>query len=1130
MLRGEFTRQLSAVGAVLVLATTAFGQGRTDYFNVESPQVNPIDVARVGGHDYLLVCNTPDNAVEIWDTDESLAPAARLLRRVQVGLEPVTVRWNPATGAFYTCDFLSDSVSVVALSDPGSGLEVVFEGTFAICDEPVDVAFGRTTLPQGAASGVAQAGGPPAGPGGGGGATGGTRSGGGGPDVGPGAGTETIPTLYVVSFSMHTLSWLDARTMTPITPEARARDLLDPTGPTVWGLKEPRALDYDGEQLLVLGFKGGDDPAVYDFDLYVADEAGGFVDRVGGLGSTNWNMERASNGDLYVVGFEAQIDLLSEPEVAAAPTGFVKTTLYRVERLDTPNPSSKRRDLNALVDDPGQGILTPVAFDEALTMATDVALYEVDGVVEKAFVAAMGSDRVGVLEPAPTGPATDWPLRRIDLAPVGGNDMAGPRGLVVKEANPADPADPGARLYVANRLDNSVTVIDPVSETIVDAFALAQDPTPDYVRAGRQYLYGAQFSGNGFNACATCHIDARTDGLAWDLGNRKAPNGPPLENLLVDGIPDGNPDSCPTNPKTLAFNDMVENGYQTKFEMVTQSLQGLLNWEVDPSVQDVVTNAPYHWRGDKPDLTFFNVAFVGLQGMAPFMGNPEMGISASAMKEFEEFVNSIHYPPNPKQLATRTFSGELGADPNDPETGSGAQWGKKLFHVNPIFERAGNGRSCVMCHWLPEGSTNRLTVMAANQGVFQPLETAALRGLFQKEARLDRDGFTFSETRIGEFGVTHIGSRPSINVQLLGFNPDFGGMNPDGTPKENMKALMQFVHEFDWGVAPVVGRVVTVTADNRGDAAVVREIDLLEDQVLRANASVAVRAVLGGVDLGYWMDGSASELGAATYRGEGNAFVGSRQELLDLPVADGDRLVFTATPLGSERRVASPTGVAAPLAGGTPSDVTLEPLRPNTAYRDVPLFTRNWDPADPMTGFEFEWVNPCAETPMSNKSLRQLQWGLINDGQGAYGLTALRHDAARRVRVAGDGIVPGASVLLFVPDDASAPDPFGPLEQIQTRLIELPIFPTGETTDDGRRVWETAVELDALTYCAFMLGGAKAPGVALVMTDIDNLVPEPPPAGTFDPDAYNWHYVIVQNPDGQAGDGGWQRLVLDPVP
>src|SRR5262245_56793957 len=88
--RRRLARSLVLAGLAAVrLGAGAPAQGRGDYFNVESPQVAPIALANVSGRTLLVVCNTPDNTVEIWDTAEPLA--AQPLDRVQVGLEPVSV-------------------------------------------------------------------------------------------------------------------------------------------------------------------------------------------------------------------------------------------------------------------------------------------------------------------------------------------------------------------------------------------------------------------------------------------------------------------------------------------------------------------------------------------------------------------------------------------------------------------------------------------------------------------------------------------------------------------------------------------------------------------------------------------------------------------------------------------------------------------------------------------------------------------------------------------------------------------------------------------------------------------------------------------------------------------------------
>lgn len=128
---------------VPALLPAAFAQGRTDYLNVESPQVHPIEVATVGGHPFLLLANTPDSSIEIWDTDESVPIASRFRLRVKVGLEPVSVRFHAGRSEMYSANFLGDSVSRVALvapAGPGSIAAQVLE-TSPVGDEPMDLAF-----------------------------------------------------------------------------------------------------------------------------------------------------------------------------------------------------------------------------------------------------------------------------------------------------------------------------------------------------------------------------------------------------------------------------------------------------------------------------------------------------------------------------------------------------------------------------------------------------------------------------------------------------------------------------------------------------------------------------------------------------------------------------------------------------------------------------------------------------------------------------------------------------------------------------------------------------------------------------------------------------------------------------
>ena len=246
--------------------------------------------------------------------------------------------------------------------------------------------------------------------------------------------------------------------------------------------------------------------------------------------------------------------------------------------------------------------------------------------------------------------------------------------------------------------------------------------------------------------------------------------------------------------------------------------------------------------------------------------------------------------------------------------------------------------------------------------------------------------------------------------------------------------------------------------------------------------------------------------------------------------------MLTGTPLGSERRIASPTvNVSALSNPAAPDYLILLPMHPNTAYEDVPKMSLFWaklDTADPNGGYEEGHGGSFPHI------VRLFQHGLI--GQG-FGLDALRHDPSRRFRIAGKNIVQGAKLRLFRQDEEGgpAPDPNLPIDhasQPNLLLIDMPIHPTETVLPDGSRVWETAVELDALNYYMLMLGGPFAPGVKDAMADTAPFpgdtfnISEPPQAGEpYNPDPQTWNWVGVQvvNPDGTVGDGGWQRVTVD---
>ena len=89
--------------------------------------------------------------------------------------------------------------------------------------------------------------------------------------------------------------------------------------------------------------------------------------------------------------------------------------------------------------------------------------------------------------------------------PVGRN----PKGLVLSRD--------GTRLFVANRLDDSISVIDTTNDVVVSTIGLGGKPDMTSLRRGERLFYSARFAFQGQFSCANCHIDSTFDGLQWDL-------------------------------------------------------------------------------------------------------------------------------------------------------------------------------------------------------------------------------------------------------------------------------------------------------------------------------------------------------------------------------------------------------------------------------------------------------------------------------------------------------------------------------------------------------------------------------------------------------------------------------------
>ena len=484
-----------------------------------------------------------------------------------------------------------------------------------------------------------------------------------------------------------------------------------------------------------------------------------------GLGTTHFNLGvHPVTGKVYTTNTEALNHIRFEPNLRGR---FLRTRVSIVDPLMPAGASFV--DLNPHINyavTPGpQGEI-----DLSLSQPGGMAFAPGGGAI---YVAALGSAKVAVL--ADDGTV----LARIAV----GN---GPSGVALDAARD--------RLYVLERFDHTISIVDTGSRVVEGTVSLGFDPQPVAVRDGRRFLYDGRISsGHGDVACASCHVGANFDNIAWDLGD---PNGsfqaPPPDQI---------------DPFLLGFHPM-------KGPMATQTLRGLAGTE------------PFHWRGDRSDFIAFNGAFVSLMGRAS-------QLSTADMQAFEDFILSIRFGPNPNQNLDRSF-------PNPP-TGPSPERGRLAFTTVPLD---GPFR-CVDCHSLPTGTNGQLVNRFALQES-QDMKIPQLRNMYEKT------GFDYApgEKKRG-FGFIHDGSLPTLFdfLRLPVFDFGSGG---DAMRRD----IEAFLLAFDTGTAPAVGAQITVSAANRNHPAVINWIDRLIAQDETSNCDLVVKGRQNGLVRGWVYDGA----------------------------------------------------------------------------------------------------------------------------------------------------------------------------------------------------------------------------------------------------------------------------------
>lgn len=666
-----------AVGAVVwPLVSHSDTRPTAGTVNLETAHVHPLDVASDAKR--LLVANTAAHTVEVYDTTDARNP--RHLAAIPVGLEPVSVRMR-GTGEAWVVNQLSDSISIIdmyglslvrTLKTSNEPADVVFAGNraFVSCaDANVVEVFDLGNLAA-APQRVAIAGEEP-------------RAMAVSPD-----GTKVYAAIFE---SGNGTTVLNGRNGDSINVVSRTEGPYKgqnppPNAGSTFNPPLANAANAVPVSLIVRKSSTGTwmDDNQRDWSNFVSGGLASASGRVAGWNLADNDVAVIDTGSL-AVSYQQRLMNINMAMAIHPPSGMV--TVVGTDALNEVRyePNLRSRFIKVMVTGfyPGG---TPVFADlnphldyRTPTVAPALKAQSIgdprgmawrqDG--SQAFITGMGSNNVVVI---------DSSGNRVGQIAVG----QGPTGIALNDA-----AGVG---YVVNKFSGSVSVLDLNSRQVLKTLAYL-DPTPAVVKAGRPFLYDTMLgSGTGHTSCASCHVDGKTDRLAWDLGD---PRG------SFSQVRDADNNTGAFTGKTVGVTPM-------KGPMLTQTLQ------------DIGRHGVLHWRGDKADLASFSGTFVNLQGL-------ESAPTLADMGKLKAFLDTLHLPPNPYRALNNTRPNTVTLPAADSRTVTSAS-------MNALRGTNSRNNNCLQCH-LRSGSRND----AANLELGQSFIAPSLAGFYKRLGYLPKN-------------------------------------------------------------------------------------------------------------------------------------------------------------------------------------------------------------------------------------------------------------------------------------------------------------------------------------------------------------------------------------------------------
>ena len=601
------------------------------YPSLMSPHSNP--TALLNSH--LFVANTPSDTVDVINTK-----TGKIVKRISVGVDPVSICIRPDGKEVWVSNHVSDSVSVIDNNkDNPTYLEVIhtiqeldLETKTTNFDEPVGIAFANNKK------------------------------------------------AYVALSSENKIAVIDVRTKT-VTKRLHIN------------AQDPRAITVKNGKLYVIPFESNNKtqlsggykvdgnlvtfnahehsiannnvlsighvtdivkhPRVPDKDLFIFDtKTDRLIKTVSSLGTLLYGITVDSKNNVFISQTDARNDINGR-------SGTKKHTLKELENRAFLNQITS---IKASLNDDDKNFINlepapPLQPKQGEALATPFAIKVTKD--DKLVVAsAASSDKIFTMDTE-----SGRLLGSVNVGSV-------PRGISIEYSHD----NKATKAWILNAVANSVSLVDISSpESLkVTATITLEDPTHPVFKRGRIAFNAAHASTTETFSCASCHPDGHTDQLLWVLdtpvvtgGNQIMPRSTmPLRGLRdtapfhwdgIPGDPYGGNNSAHTRT-SVPPNSKIDDPVSMTRHVIDGSLKTTMKTVGDPTKNDE-----------------------GKSGL----------LSKKERDDMAKFLLSISYPPAQKRAYTNVLSEK-------------AEEGFELFHIkgdnDPSRQRP---NICGNCHRMP---------------------------------------------------------------------------------------------------------------------------------------------------------------------------------------------------------------------------------------------------------------------------------------------------------------------------------------------------------------------------------------------------------------------------------------------